>query len=255
MEPLCSVVIPLYNRENYIEKTIKSVLNQSFKDFELIIVDDCSTDRSYQIAKEFAEQDPRIVLKGNKVNKGVADSRNFGIETAAGKYIALLDSDDVWLENKLEAQIDHIQKTGCRLVYCSYGYFDREGNRIGDSFQVPETVNLDQLLKRNVISCSTALGEKELFLNNKFDKRYFHEDLVAWISMLKECGTACGLTEELAELTIMRGSKSGNKMNAAKERWKIYREYLKMNLPSALYYFMNYTYFSLVKYRPIRKDL
>ncbi|MBF7097332.1 glycosyltransferase family 2 protein [Alkalibacter mobilis] len=255
MIPKCSVVVPVYNREDFIEKTLNSVLDQTYKELELIVVDDCSTDRSYEIVKEIANRDPRVVLIKNDVNMGVADTRNIGIQKSSGKYVALLDSDDLWLDNKLEIQINHIEEKGCSLAYCGYGFFDKEGNRIGDTFHVPETVNLNQLLKRNVISCSTVLGERQLFINHKFDKRYYHEDLVAWISMLKECGTAYGVLDELAEITIMKGSKSGNKLKCAKERWKVYRDYLDMRMPLAVYYFLNYAYFSVAKYRPIRKDL
>ncbi|QSX09600.1 glycosyltransferase family 2 protein [Alkalibacter rhizosphaerae] len=255
MSPQCSVVIPVYNREEYIERTLRSILNQTFKDIEVIVIDDASTDQSWNKIQEVARQDPRIRTYRNKTNAGVAETRNRGICLAEGKYVALLDSDDVWVKDKLQRQMAQIKETGCRISYCGYGFFDKDGNRIGDTFHVPASVDLQRLLKRNVISCSTVVGETTLFRSHPFDKSYYHEDLVAWISMLQECKRACGVPEELAEITIMKGSRSGNKWTCARHRWKIYRDFLKMGRIRGLYYFMNYAYYSVVKYRPIRKEL
>jgi teichuronic acid biosynthesis glycosyltransferase TuaG len=255
MAPQCSVIIPVYNRETYIQRTLDSVLHQTFQDIELIVVDDGSTDGSYDIVLRAAQQDPRVHPFRNDKNMGVAETRNRGIRQATGEYIALLDSDDIWLENKLHTQMNHIREKGCRLAYCGYGFFDKDGHRIGNTFQVPPTVNVNQLLKRNVISCSTVLGERSLFLAHPFDKVYYHEDLVAWISMLQECGEACGIDEELAEITIMKSSKSGDKWRCAKQRWRVYRDHLRMGGLRSLYYFVHYAFFSVVKYRPMRRDL
>ncbi|HAE61826.1 MAG TPA: glycosyl transferase [Eubacteriaceae bacterium] len=255
MTPICSVVIPVYNRENYIAQTLESVRKQSFSDIEIILIDDCSTDGSYDLMRELSKADHRISVYKNEKNLGVADTRNKGVALARGKYIALLDSDDIWLYDKLEKQMNHLKEKDCRLSYCSYGFIDKNGNDIGGVFKVPSSIDLGGLLKRNVISCSTVLAERELFEKYPFNKTYYHEDLVEWINMLKECKVSYGYTKELAKIRIMKGSKSGDKLNAAKQRWLIYRNHMDMNLVVSSFYFLNYALFSAIKYRSIRKDL
>jgi glycosyltransferase involved in cell wall biosynthesis len=255
MLPQCSVVIPVYNREDYITQTVESVLEQSFSDFEILLIDDCSTDGSYDLLKGLERKDERIKVYKNKVNLGVAETRNKGVSLSRGKYIALLDSDDIWLKDKLKKQMAHINDKECRISYCSYGFIDRNGNDIGGVFQVPPYIDLSGLLKRNVISCSTVLAERELFEKYPFNKDYYHEDLVEWINMLKECKISYGYTGKLAKIRIMKGSKSGDKANAAKQRWLIYRNHMEMGLLASSFYFFNYALFSAIKYRSIRKDL
>lgn len=255
MNPECSVVIPVYNRERYIERTIRSVLDQTYPSFEIIAVDDGSTDQSLAILEALAQGDPRILVIQNEKNQGVAETRNRGIQLARGRCIALLDSDDLWLKDKLSRQMALMQEKSARLVYCEYGFLDRAGKDLGERFAVPTEVRFNQLLKRNVISCSTVLGDRQLFLDHPFNKKYYHEDLVAWVDMLKECNVAYGVQEELAKLTIASTGKSADKLLCARERWRIYREHLNMNWWHAGYYFVHYALNSVVKYRPIRKGL
>lgn len=255
MNPECTVVIPVYNREMYIERTIRSVLDQTYPNFEVIVVDDGSTDKSVAILRDLAERDPRMIVVQNDKNRGVAETRNRGIQMAKGRYIALLDSDDLWLENKLSQQIQLMKDKAAQLVFCSYGFLDREGRSIGETFRVPLEVHLNQLLKRNVISCSTVLGERQLFLDHPFNKKFYHEDLVAWVDMLGECKVAYGIQEELAQLTIASSGKSADKLLCARERWRIYREHMQMNGLRAGYYFVHYVLHSVVKYRPLRRGL
>jgi len=253
MVPQCSVIMPIYNSEQFLEKTLESVLKQTFADFELIAIDDCSSDSSYEILQRMAKEDKRIKIYRNKENSGVANTRNRGIEAAQGKYIALLDSDDLWLPEKLEKQIDYIERKGCMLSYCSYGFIDKDNNDIGNVFCVPSHINMKDLLKKNVISCSTVIVEREFFLKHKFNSEYYHEDFVTWIDMLKECQNSYGHVEELAKIRIMNGSRSGNKMNSAKQRWLVYRNYLNMGVPIACYYYSNYAFLCIIKYWTLRK--
>lgn len=253
MESKCSVILPIYNSELYLKKTLESILNQTFVDFELIAIDDCSTDSSYEILQRMSEMDKRIRIYKNTKNLGVAKTRNRGIELAKGKYIALIDSDDVWAPKKLEIQIEFMQQEGCSLSYCSYGFIDKDNNDIGDVFYVPPHINLNSLLKKNVISCSTVIADRELFLKHKFNTEFYHEDFVTWIDMLKECKDSYGIVEELAKIRIANGSRSANKMNSAKQRWLIYRNYMRMGIPKAFYYYSNYAFLCAIKYWTLRK--
>lgn len=253
--PECTVIIPVYNSERFIEKTVRSVLNQTFVDFELIAIDDCSTDQSYEILLTLAKSDGRIRVFRNESNCGAAKTRNIGLDLAQGEYIALLDSDDLWLPEKLAAQIAFAREKKAILTYCSYGFIDKEDKNIGSTFLVPASADLKTLLKRNIISCSTVLAKREFFLRHKFNDRYYHEDFVAWIDMLRDCKVAYGWEPELAKIRIMRGTRSGDKLNSAKHRWRVYRKHLQMGVPKTLYYYLNYLFYSLIKYRKLKKEL
>jgi len=255
MGPHCSVVIPVYNSETTIKQAVESVLNQTYADFELIVVDDGSSDHSFEMLKNLAKRDGRIRLLKNQENRGVAFARNRGIEASIGKYLALLDSDDLWLPDKLDRQISFMEKKECPLSHCSYGFIDHEGNLLGKMFCVPQQIDLPGLLKRNVISCSTVMGDRELFLKHPFNQEYYHEDFVEWIDLMRECKQSLGIERELARIRIMNGSRSGDKRNSARQRWRVYREYMNMGTLQAAYYYINYVFFSLLKYRTLRKGL
>lgn len=251
----CSVIIPVFNCEEFIEETVESVLKQTLEEIEIILIDDYSTDKSFEIMKKISEKDQRIKIYKNESNCGVALTRNKGIDLSSGRYIALLDSDDVWLPDKLEKQLNDLKIKDCKISYCSYGFIDREGNNLGFDFIVPSTVNLTKILSKSVISCSTVVAERELFLRHKFKTDYYHEDFVLWIDMLKDCKIAFGLTEVLAAIRIMRSSRSGDKVNSARQRWIVYRKYLNLNLFRSAYHYLIYMILSIKKYRKLRKVL
>ncbi|HEY5588810.1 MAG TPA: glycosyltransferase family 2 protein [Candidatus Paceibacterota bacterium] len=247
----CSVIIPVYNSEKYLEMTIKSVIVQTYADIEIVIIDDCSTDSSYDVIKKWGAADSRIRILRNEKKLGVAETRNKGIETALGEYIALLDSDDIWLPEKLEKQISFMEEKCCSLSYCSYDLINSTDNIFGEPFLVPKMANLSALLKNNFLSCSTIIVRREFFLNHLFSSEYYHEDYVVWLSMLKECKIVYGINEVLAKYRVMKGTRSANKIKSAKERWKIYRDLLKMNVFVSIYFFAFYVYKSLKKYKKI----
>ena len=167
MSVAISVIMPAYNSEKYVSAAVESVLCQSFRDFELIVIDDCSTDGTYGILCDLAEKDNRIILHKNSRNMGVAESRNKGIDLASGEAIALIDSDDIWEPDKLSLQFD-VFKKGNRIVYCSYGFIDDVGRQIKRPFIVPETTDYKKMLTSNVISCSTVLIDADLLKKNHF---------------------------------------------------------------------------------------
>lgn len=246
--PLISVVMPLYNAERFLEKSVKSVLNQTFGDFELIIIDDCSKDGSLNIAENLAESNERIRIIKNPQNKGVAETRNNGIREARGKYIALLDSDDIWEETKLEKQIKLLEKEKAQIAYCSYGFIDENDAPIKKPFIVPEYTNFNKMLKRSVISCSTALIEAELLKAHNFNAEFYHEDYVLWMELLKADAKAVGNTEVLAYYRQVSGSRSNDKRNAALYRWKIYRGALKLSFLKSCISFAQYAFYAVMKY-------
>lgn len=242
-----SVIMPAYNCEEFVRTAVESVLHQTFVNFELIIVDDCSNDSTYEILLALAKQDARIRLFKNELNQGVAKTRNFGISQAMSKAIALLDSDDTWDPFKLEKQYE-LFRSGNRIVYCSYDFIDVSGNTIKRPFIVPKTTNFKQMLTSNVISCSTILAETELLKTNPFSDKYYHEDYVLWMQLIRKVKSAAGCQEILAHYRLHEDSRSSKKSNAAIQRWKVYREELKLNYLYSVYAFVGYAVKGIVKY-------
>lgn len=243
-----SVVMPAYNCERFIKEAVDSVLSQTLTDLELIVVDDCSKDGTYRIVDDIAQSDTRVKLFKMETNSGVAKVRNFGISKATGKYIALLDSDDVWEKDKLERQIALVEKSNADICYCSYAFIDENGNVIKKPFIVPPKTSFKKMLSVNVISCSTGLFKTDLLKSHPFNPDYYHEDYVLWMELLKLPAKAVGDTGVLMHYRQLNTSRSHNKSNAAKHRWKIYREVLKLSFIESTFAFISYALHGVIKY-------
>ena len=243
-EPKISVIMPAYNAAAYIEAAIRSVMAQTFGDWELIVVDDCSKDETVQVVTALAAEDGRIHLICRDENSGgAAVVRNQAIDVARGEYVAFLDSDDIWLPNKLERQLSVIGNHA--LCYTSYAIMDATGNQSRPDYIVPEKVTFESLLNENVIGCSTVLMRRELA---KFETKYFHEDFILWLSVLRDGNTAIGCPEVLTKWRLIETSRSFNKFKAAKNRWRIYRNYLRLPLRKSVMAFCSYMFAGLRKY-------
>ena len=247
----CSVVMPVYNAEKYLKDAIESVLNQTYKNFELIIVDDCSTDKSAEIAKSYLA-DKRVKYFKNEQNMKVSKTRNFGVSKAQGKYVTFLDSDDVYLPTKLEKQIEFMKKTGAKICYTAYGYLSNDGVIQNKIFSVPEKVTFKKLLKQNVISCSIVMFEKWLVEKHPFYADSVHEDFVAYLTIMKEEKLdAFGINEPLGLYRLTVGSKSRNKFKALKMTYNSYKV-VGLNFFQRLYYLPFYMLNGLKKYKGMK---
>ena len=164
MEPLVSIITPLYNSEKYIAETIEFVLAQTYSNWEMIIVDDCSKDNGVEIVEKYREKDKRIKLYQNEINKGVSYTRNRAIDIAQGKYIAFLDSDDLWKKEKLEKQINFMEQNNIVLSYTAYEKINEDGSKRGE-IRVPEKLDYKELLKNCLIGFLTAIYRKEELKN------------------------------------------------------------------------------------------
>lgn len=244
---LISVVMPNYNGHRFVEQAIDSVLSQTYQNFELLIVDDCSKDDSLHLIQQKAQSDGRIRVIALEMNAGVANARNVGIKEATGKYIALLDNDDLWVEDKLERQLAIAEK-GADIVYCSYDFIDEQNNAIKKPFVVPKQTDFNRMLVSSVISCSTSFIKTELMQAHLFDPEYYHEDYVLWMELLRVCPVAYGDQKVLMHYRQVMGSRSNKKGNAAKERWNIYRKALKLNIVTSAWAFMRYAVNGVMKY-------
>lgn len=249
--PLVSVVMPAFNAQVYIEEAIASVLSQSLSDLELLVIDDGSEDKTREIVAAVAEKDHRVRLLVNEQNMGVANARNRGMELCRGRYVALLDSDDYWLEGMLQKMVDRAEETGADIIYCSYAIVDEEGKPLCNDFIVPEQTTYEQSLVRSVITCSTVLMTGQLAKNNRFPLGLYHEDIALWFQILRSGGTARGVPQVLAAYRQRRNSKTANKFKSACRRWVIYRKYLKIPFFKSIGVMYKYAYYGFKKFKKI----
>ena len=249
--PLVSVIMPAYNAEPYIEEAIRSVLNQTVNDLELIVIDDTSADRTRDIIHAIAQEDHRVRPVFNEQNLGVAKTRNRGLELCHGRYVALLDSDDYWKPQMLERMIARAEETGADIIYCSYELVDEAGKKVCNDFIVPPVTTFRESIVRSVITCSTVLVTGALAKENRFPTDMYHEDIAMWFRILKDGATACGVAEVLAAYRQHSGSRSSDKLVSACRRWPIYRKHLQMSVPQTIGVMVRYAFYGLKKFKRI----
>ena len=236
---MVSIVVPVYNAAKYIENTIRMVGEQTYKDWELILVDDASRDGSAELIEEIIrKQGKRIRLIRKSTNVGAAEARNAGIDASSGRYIAFLDADDVWKPDKLEKQIAFMEKTGAAFAFHSYEFGDENATPTGKIVHAPATLKYKQALSRTVIFTTTVMFDTE-----KIDMEIIHmpqvpsEDTATWWRILK-CGyVAYGLDENLAIYRRPAKSLSSNKLEAIGRIWFLYRNIADLSIPQSLFYF------------------
>lgn len=250
-QELISIIMPAYNSEKYIAQSIDSVLAQTWKNWELIVVDDASSDHTCDVVELYVSQYPQIQLIKNRKNQGAAQARNIGIHQAKGQWIAFLDSDDCWMPQKLEKQIIVSRSTASDFLFTGSEFMDETGKRLAGRLSVPSVISYRQLLKQNVISCSSVLIKKELLILYPMEGNNLHEDFSLWLKILRDCKiSATGIDEPLIIYRINSSSKSGNKKKSALMTYRVYRS-LGLNPGIALYYWCWYVYLSLRKYKKI----
>lgn len=246
--PIISVIMPAYNMDAFIETAIHSVMVQTVRDWELLVVDDCSTDETVPVVKRLAEEDDRIRLIQNEHNIGVARSRDKAVAMASGSYIAFLDSDDLWLPEKLERQLEKMQDEQVGIVYTSYEIVDTYGEKVKGDYIVPAETDYEYMLRQNCIGCSTVLIRSALMRKYCFHVGFYHEDYVLWLRILRDGAKAVGCTEPLTKWRYMENSRSFNKYQAARNRWRIYRQYLKLPFGKSVRSFLCYAAGGVNKY-------
>ncbi|SCW65368.1 teichuronic acid biosynthesis glycosyltransferase TuaG [Ruminococcaceae bacterium YRB3002] len=249
---LISVILPVYNSEQSVEASINSVLAQTYRNIELIIVDDASDDNTHQICRALSSNDRRIIIITNKDNCGALGSRYKAVNVARGEWIAFIDADDLWHPEKLEKQLRlRDSKKSCDLVFTASAFIDAAGNKYDWILHVPGEVSYRRLLKQNIISNSSVLMRKEDY--NRYAPLEavhsdIHEDYACWLRMLRDGLTACGIDEPLLTYRVSRSSRAGNKMKAAVMNMHTYR-YVGLSLPARIFYEACYAVNGLLKYR------
>lgn len=247
MKPLISIITPSYNSEKFIKETIESVLNQTYKNWEMLIIDDCSSDSSPELIKEYCRKDERIKYLKNKKNSGPAISRNLGLDNSKGEYIAFLDSDDIWFKEKLQIQMEYIIKNKADVLHNNYYFCDENGNVIKE---IKNDYKLDykKILKSNQIKTSFLIVKKEILKNIRF-QNIKHEDYAFFLDFLRIGRECFCIQKSLGKYRINSESLSSNKIKSAVWTWNIYKDYEKFNLIKASYYFINYALNGILKYK------
>ena len=245
---LVSIIMPNYNSEKYIKQTICSVLAQTYKNWELLFVDDCSSDSSVELVKTF--QDKRIRIFYTSKNSGAAVARNIAIKAAQGKWIAFLDSDDLWLPEKLEKQIHYMESNNFSFTYTDYNVID-ENNKIISTFKPKKSIcTYSDVLKHNCIGCLTVIYDSsklgKIFMPTNAVKR---EDMACWLDILKKVEKAYCLHECLANYKRHSNSVSSNKIKMLKYQWLVYRKVENINILKSFYYIIHWAIMGVFKYK------
>lgn len=246
--PTVSVITPAYNAARFIRDTIESVQSQTYNSWEMIIVDDCSSDNTCDIVEEKARHDNRIRLIRQTENGGPARARNSALKAATGRYIAFLDSDDLWLPEKLERQLAFVQKHEAVLSFTQYRRISITGDQYGKLITIPSTIDYRGLLKNTAIATSTVIIDRKK--SGPFEMvGTFYDDFVLWLDLLKRGIIAHGLQEDLMRYRIVGKSVSRNKLKSALWVWRTYRNIEKLSPPYSAWCFLNYAIRACIKYK------
>lgn len=243
--PLLTVIMAAYNAERHIAESIDSVIAQTVSDWELIVVDDGSRDRTTKIVAGYTRVDSRIRLISQPANLGPAHARNLAIEQARGELMAFIDSDDIWFSEKTEKQLSEMQLLGADISYTSY-IRRRHGHTTGVLVRAPERVTYRSMLRRNLIACSTAIVRRTTCGNLRMPHIRRRQDHGYWLALLRDGSrTAIGINEPLVLYRLHRHSLSANKLLAAKYSWKLLREVEGFDLATSIWLFSGYAFDAL----------
>ena len=226
--------MPAYNAEKYVHNAIESVLAQTDISLELLLINDGSTDNTLRELNKY-ESYANVTIIDNETNLGVAESRNKGIALAKGRYIAFLDTDDWWTPDKLKKQIELIEAKQCVLTYTARELFDDNGTSTGNIIPVREEISYEELVKHNIINCSSVLMLADVAREFYMEHDDSHEDYLMWLKVLKKYKIAYGINEPLLKYRLSIGGKSRNKLKSAVMNYRVHR-YLGTNPVKSFYY-------------------
>ncbi|MBE7629133.1 glycosyltransferase family 2 protein [Tenacibaculum piscium] len=244
-----SIITPSYNSSTFIKQTIESVLNQTYENWEMIIVDDMSTDNSVEIIESYIEKSPKdkIRLIQNKTNSGPALTRNEAIKNAKGRYIAFLDSDDLWIPQKLEKQLHFMQTNNYPFTCTYYNHMDEDGKYLATIDNIPQKSSYNSSLTLNRVGCLTAIYDADYFGKVYMDNIAKRQDYALWLNLLKKTDYVYCLPEVLADYRIRKNSVSSNKMKLIKYHWFIYYNNEKLGILKSVYCTVSYVLKTLLK--------
>ena len=249
-EEKVSIITPVYKCEELISKTIECVIKQTYKNWEMILVDDCTPDNSAKIIKEYAKKDNRIKYIKLKENSGAAIARNTALDNSTGRFIAYLDADDLWKAEKLEKQVKFMLDNNYAFTCTDYEKIDEKGNSLNKIIKIPKKVNYDLFLRNTIIQTvgvmvDTKITGKEVLTMPNIRRR---QDAATWCQLLKNGYDCYEVPETLSYYRVVKNSLSSNKFKAVKMNWYWYRKIEKLPLWKTCYCFIGYA-FNAVKKR------
>ena len=234
---LVSIILPYYQKKDFIKLTVESIIKQTYKNFEIIIINDDQSDESKNILEDIKKIDTRILIINNKNNLGAGFSRNEAIKIAKGKYLAFCDADDLWETNKLENQLIFMKKNNVDFSHTSYNIINDLGSIIGNRRAYKE-IRFKELLRSCDIGLSTVVVEKKIIndLNINFPNIKTKEDYVVWLYLSKSGVKIMGLDENLTSWRKLNNSLSSSVIQKIFDGYKVYRQYLKLSVVKSLLY-------------------
>ncbi|NNE32375.1 MAG: glycosyltransferase family 2 protein [Winogradskyella sp.] len=254
MNPLVSIITPMFNNDKVIEETIASVINQTYSNYELLLIDDSSSDLTLQKVLPFVRSNDRIQVFQHTDNKGAAEARNLGTKMAKGKYIAFLDADDLWVENKLELQVNILEAGVCDVCFGSYGLIDGNSQPLNKEVVALDSLSYDKLIKANYIGNLTGIYNCETLGKIYTKDLKKRQDWLLWITALKRSKTsAIGIKKIIAFYRISDGSLSSNKFNLIMHNYNLYRVGLGFTFFKSIYHLIVFFFEHLIVKRSLVK--
>ena len=244
---LVSIIMPSYNASRFITESIKSVIVQTYQNWELLIADDCSKDSSVEVIKKIIDKDQRIKLFSLLKNVGAAAARNVAIEHANGQYIAFLDSDDVWEPEKLERQLAFMKENKYAFTYSEYYVMEEDGKKTGSFIRIPSSLSYRQYLRNTIIGCLTVVIDRNIVGDFRMPLIKSSHDMALWLLIMKRGYNAYGIKEVLAGYRLVSTSNTAKKWKAAKDVWRVYRKIEHLSVLFSAFCFCGYVFNAVIK--------
>lgn len=248
IDGLVSVIMPVYNAEKYLVDTLKSIFTQDYTDIEIVLVDDCSKDRSAEIIIELQKSHPEIVYFCQEKNMGAGAARNKALELAKGQYVAFLDSDDIWMPDKISRQVELMKVKHSPFSYTAIEMMDEAGKTIKGKRKLKETCTYQYLLHNTIIATSSVVIDRSVLGDFRMPLRRGGQDYATWLALLRNGTVAQGINESLVRYRVASGSLSSNKFKSIKQVWEIQTQDEKIGKVSAAFHVMCFGFNALKKY-------
>lgn len=248
LEDTVSVIIPVYNAARFLDRTLGSIFAQTYKNIEIVLVDDCSKDESAEIIARYQKEHPEVVYHLQETNQGAAVARNTALELAKGRYVAFLDSDDMWYPEKIERQITLMKEKDAAFCYTAIEMVNNDDEVVKKKRKVKEKIDYRFLLHNTMIATSSVLIDRKKTGDFRMPLRRGGQDYATWLMLLRDGTVAYGINETLVKYRVGNSSLSSNKFKSIKQVWQIQTQDEKIGKISALFHVFCFSVNALIKY-------
>ncbi|MBE50184.1 MAG: glycosyl transferase [Flavobacteriales bacterium] len=242
-----SIITPCYNGERFLKECIDSVINQTYVDWEMIIVDDNSDDKSVAIIEKLSLNEDRIKPIYLDDNVGPAQARNIALSNSKGRFIAFLDADDMWHKEKLNTQVAFMLDKGIAFTYTAYEIINEIGVNMNKTINIPTSIGYHSYLKNTIIGCLTVMIDRDIVGDFKMPNIRSSHDMALWLLIIKRGFRAYGITKSLAYYRVVGTSNTSNKFKAAKDVWSVYRREEELSILYSAICFICYVFNAIKK--------